>query len=78
MDARVSIEYLHDLLDVEIEGDGFDTVGGFVYQRLGKIPSTGDTVDYDGIRIEVVSTIGRRPKRLRVTKLGQPAGATDG
>ena len=78
MDARVSIEYLHDLLDVEIEGDGFDTVGGFVYQRLGKIPSTGDTVDYDGIRIEVVSTIGRRPKRLRVTKLGQSAGATDG
>ncbi len=77
MDARVSIEYLHDLLDVEIEGDGFDTVGGLVYQLLGKIPSTGDTVDYDGIRIEVVSTIGRRPKRLRVTKSGQPAGPAD-
>lgn len=78
MDARVSIEYLHDLLDVEIEGDGFDTVGGFVYQRLGKIPSTGDTVDYDGIRIEVVSTLGRRPKRLKVTKSEQSAGRLDG
>ena len=72
MDARVSIEYLHDLLDAEIENDGFDTVGGFVYQRLGKIPSTGDTIDYDGIRIEVVSTLGRRPKRLRVTKSRLP------
>ncbi len=72
MDARVSIEYLHDLLDAEIENDGFDTVGGFVYQRLGKIPSTGDTIDYDGIRIEVVSTLGRRPKRLRVTKSKLP------
>ena len=78
MDARVSIEYLHDLLDVEIEGDGFDTVGGFVYQRLGKIPSTGDTVDYDGIRIEVVSTLGRRPKRLKVTKSGQSAERLEG
>ena len=78
MDARVSIEYLHDLLDVEIEGDGFDTVGGFVYQRLGKIPSTGDAVEYDGIRIEVVSTLGRRPKRLRVTKSEKSAQRLDG
>ena len=68
MDARVTIDDLYDLLDIKLEGDGFDTVGGFVYERLGKIPSTGDTVDYDGITIEVVSTVGRRLKRLRVTR----------
>jgi putative hemolysin len=53
---------------VAIVGDGFDTMGGFVYQRLGKIPSSGDTVEYDGLKIEVVSTSGRRPKKLRVTR----------
>ena len=68
MDARVSIDQLNELLHVVIEGEGFDTIGGFVYQRLGKIPSSGDLVDYDGFRIEVVSTLGRRVKKVRVTR----------
>ena len=69
MDARVSIDQLQELMSVSVEGNGFDTLGGFVYQRLGKIPSPGDAVEYDGLRIEVISTIGRRLKKLRLTKL---------
>ena len=68
MDARVSIDELNELLNVSVEGDGFDTLGGFVYDRLGKIASPGDTVEYDGILIEVVTTKGRRLKKLRVTR----------
>ena len=68
MDARVNVDQLDDLFDVTVDGEGFDTLGGFVYQRLGKIPSPGDVVEYDGLRIEVISTSGRRLKNLRVTK----------
>ena len=68
MDARVSIDQLSELFGVPIEGDGFDTLGGLVYQGLGKIPSPGDVVAYDGLQIEVISTAGRRLKRLRVVK----------
>ncbi len=74
LDARVSVDQLHELLEVTLEGDGFDTVGGFVYQHLGKIPSPGDTVESDGLRIEVVSTIGRRLKKLRVTRSAPEPG----
>jgi putative hemolysin len=76
IDARVSIDQLKELLGVQVETNGFDTLGGFVYQRLGKIPSPGDTVDYDGLNIEVVSTVGRRIKRLRVTRR-HPVKQTD-
>ena len=68
MDARVNVAELDDLFDVAVEGEGFDTLGGFVYQRLGKIPSQGDVVEYDGLRIEVLSTAGRRLKNLHVTR----------
>ena len=71
MDARVGIDQLYELLQVAVEGDGFDTVGGFVYQRLGKIPSVGDVVEYNGLKIEVVSTVGRRLRQLRVTRSGE-------
>ena len=68
LDARVSIDQLNELLDVTVESDGFDTVGGFVYHKLGKIPSPGDTLTHDGLEIEVISTVGRRLKRLRVVR----------
>ena len=71
MDARVSLDDINELLSVSVVRDGFDTVGGFVYQRLGKIPSLGDTVEHDGVKIEVISTIGRRLNKLRVSKLSK-------
>jgi len=72
MNARVGIDQLKDLLSVDLEGEGFDTLGGFVYNSLGRIPTLGDTVVHDGLKIEVLSTVGRRLKMLRVTRL--PAG----
>ena len=71
VDARLPLDEVNELLQTDLEGDGFDTIGGLVYQRLGRIPSFGDAVDYDGFRIEVVSTPGRRLKRLRVTRQAQ-------
>ncbi|MBM3934572.1 MAG: HlyC/CorC family transporter [SAR202 cluster bacterium] len=71
VEARYSIWDLNEILKVTMENDGYDTVGGFVQDRLGKIPTVGDVVEYDGIRIEVVSTMGRRLKQLRVTKLAR-------
>ena len=68
MDARVTLDDLNELLRVTVHGNGFDTVGGFVYHRLGKIPSPGDSVEESGLTIKVVSTVGRRLKKLLVTK----------
>ena len=67
MDARTGLDDLCERLDVTVEADGFDTVGGLVYHLLGKIPTVGDAVDFDGLKIEVVSTVGRRLKNLKVT-----------
>lgn len=69
MEAGVGVDQLNELLNVSVDADGFDTLGGLVYQQQGKIPSPGDAVMYDGLRIEVVSTSGRRLRRLRVTRL---------
>ena len=67
MDAKISLDQVNDLLGAHIEGDGFDTVGGLVYKQLGKIPGRGDTVQHNGVTIEVLSTVGRRLKRLRLS-----------
>jgi CBS domain containing-hemolysin-like protein len=68
VDARVSIDDLNELLGLDIQGEDFDTVGGFVYHELGKIPAAGDEVQADGLRLRVLSVLGRRIKKIRVKK----------
>jgi CBS domain containing-hemolysin-like protein len=75
IDARMSIDQLNEDLEVSVESNGFDTVGGYIFDRLGKIPVVGDTVAYDGMRIEVLSTAGRRLKTLRITRVKLPEDA---
>ena len=68
MDARVTLDQLNEALSIQLSGEGFDTLGGFVYSQLGKIPNPGDAVVSDGLRLQVLSTVGRRIKKIRVTK----------
>jgi CBS domain containing-hemolysin-like protein len=73
-DARVSIRDVNDTLDLEIEDEDFDTLGGLLYHELGKVPSVGDEVRVDGAVVTVLSTTGRRVRKVRVTKVApQPA-----
>ena len=66
VDAKVSISDLNDEIGSSIELNGYDTIGGLVYKELGKMPSVGDRVSFEGIEIVVQSTIGRRIGKLRI------------
>ena len=78
VDAGVSTEDIEDLFSTRIESPDVDTVGGYVYQALGKIPSAGDVVETDHLRIEVVSILGRRLRKLRINRTeGQSSTRTN-
>jgi putative hemolysin len=68
-DARVSIRDVNDTLDLDIEDEDFDTLGGLLYHELGKVPNVGDEVRVDGALVSVLSTTGRRVRKVRVTKV---------
>jgi CBS domain containing-hemolysin-like protein len=53
-----------------------DTVGGYVYRTLGKIPQVGDVVTAGHLRIEVVSILGRRLRKLRIERIVGGASAS--
>ena len=48
------------------EADSY-TVAGFLMERLGRLPMTGDVIDVDGVRIEVEKMHGRVVESLLVT-----------
>ena len=68
MDAGTDIDDVSEIVKVSFEGEGFDTIGGFVLHQLGKIPSPGDQLEYQNVRIEIISTTGRRVRSLRIRK----------
>jgi len=50
------------------EEDGYETVGGLVFHRCGRVPQVGETVEAHGAAFEVVAASGRRVERVRVSR----------
>jgi putative hemolysin len=76
LDGRADIDEMGELVDpaLELEDDEeYDTVGGFVYHRIGRVPVVGDTVAVDPFKITVIKVIGRRVGKVRVTWDAGPA-----
>jgi magnesium and cobalt transporter len=69
VDGRVGIDEINERFDTALQKEDFDSVGGFIVNELGRMPNIGDTVQVDGIAMKVLSVIGRRIKKVRVTKV---------
>ena len=66
VDALVSIDDFNDSLGFEIESENADSIGGYVIERLGRVPKKGDTVYYQGHEFKVQQMAGKRIKVLKV------------
>lgn len=64
--ARLSIEELSELLDVELPHSEWDSVGGLVGGLLGRVAAPGDIVRHDGIEFEVQKMKSRRISHVLV------------
>jgi CBS domain containing-hemolysin-like protein len=58
--ARLPVEDLGELFDVEVDGDEVETVGGLLAQALGRVPIPGANAAVDGLLLTAEGTTGRR------------------
>ena len=66
IDSGVTTEDVENLFGVKLHDPDVDTIGGYVYRTLGRIPAVGDVVSADELNIEVISVLGRRLRKLRL------------
>lgn len=75
--GKAHVDLMADRLHVRLEGEGFETVGGFLLSRLGRVPATGERFDIDGLSVEVLEAERRRITRVRISPLvKQPSEST--
>jgi CBS domain containing-hemolysin-like protein len=74
--GKVSVDEVRDRLGVEIEREGFETVGGYLLSQLGRMPYVGEIVDLGELSFEVLEVERRRITKVRARRReGAPAGA---
>jgi CBS domain containing-hemolysin-like protein len=66
--GKVSVYEMGERLGVQIEREGFETVGGFLLSHLGRMPYVGETFDVDGLSVEVLEVERRRIAKVRVRR----------
>ena len=64
----MEIDDVNEQYGLELEGGDYQTIGGFVFGQLGRLPGPGDRVQLDTVRFEVVEMDGRRVGKLKMTK----------
>jgi magnesium and cobalt transporter len=70
--ARVSLDDFEDHFGVALPKGGYDTLGGFMIQEMGKVPAKGEELAYQGLTMTVHAGDEKRITRLRVSGAAQP------
>jgi len=67
VDGLVSIDDFNDRSGLELYSENTDSLGGYVIEKLGRVPVKGDTVIHQGTELKVLKMSGKRIKELKVT-----------
>jgi magnesium and cobalt transporter len=73
LDGQSLVSDLQEVTGVDLSGEDYDTVGGFMMSRLGRIPRVGDRVAEGGFEFRVTAMDHRRVDRILAVRLS-PAG----
>jgi CBS domain containing-hemolysin-like protein len=65
--GNMDVDRLEELLHVRPERRGAATVAGLVSELAGRIPKTGEVVEDDGLRLEILQATDRKVERVRVS-----------
>ncbi|MGZ4384161.1 MAG: hemolysin family protein [Gaiellaceae bacterium] len=76
VDGTFTIDEFNAQFEVELPGEDYHTLAGFVFGQLGRAPEPGDEVTFDGMRFEVLEVEGSRIDRLAV-RFGSVAPAAE-
>ena len=76
--ADVNVDDVNEELGIDLpEGEEFETLAGFIFNRAGRLVDQGETIDYEGVRIHVGEVDNTRIMRARIELLEDETEESD-
>ena len=88
IDGGASIDEVNERFGMQLSSEDYDTIGGFIFGALGRVPAAGDQIHIDGSgdlrveetedrRIVTVRLVPSRRRKPRVLEDGEAAPDAD-
>lgn len=74
VDASMNLDDFNELLDIELPTEDSDTLGGFIFTHLGRVPEAGEVIQHPVLTMRVDSIEGRRIRKVHVTRRHEDTG----
>jgi CBS domain containing-hemolysin-like protein len=69
INGLMTLPDIRERLVLDLADEPYDTVGGMIFGRLGRLAQMGDSVDVEGYRFTVIAVAGRRVAQVKAKKL---------
>lgn len=81
LDGMLPIEEFKEIFNLETlpgeNKDAYQTLGGFVFTRLGRVPAAGERFSWENLQFEIVDMDGKRIDKVLVSAAGETASRTE-
>jgi CBS domain containing-hemolysin-like protein len=77
VNARMSIDEVNELLDMELPSTEWDSIGGLVLNLVGDVPKEGQEVEFQGLSLRAERVQGRRIGRVRIHRVARETSADE-
>lgn len=67
-DAIISIDKINEILNIEIPENDFETLGGFIFDLLGRVPRKDEKIKYQNFQIIIEQVVKNRIRRVKIIK----------
>jgi putative hemolysin len=67
-DAIISIDKINEILNIEIPENDFETLGGFIFDLLGRVPKKDEKIKYQNFQIIIEQVVKNRIRRVKIIK----------
>ena len=66
VEGSMKLTDINDILNLELESEDYDSIGGLIIGELDKLPSVGDTAEYNGIKLIVNELDKNRIQHVKI------------
>lgn len=66
--GKIDLDIFNEIMGTEIATDNADTIGGYIYGQIGDVPTGGESLDADSVKLIVDEVVGRRINKVRAIK----------